>query len=153
MSSHPAEASTTGPSELGEFLCFAVYSANHAFNRVYQPLLREPGLTYLQFIALILLWDQDGQTVGQLGQKLFLQSNTVTPMLKRLASLGLIRRTRGPSDERQVRVELTEAGRQLQRRASDIVNRVRIATGLRERQARKLTAQVKALRNSLECHR
>lgn len=140
----------TAPPGLGQFLCFAVYSANHAFNRVYQPLLKDPGLTYPQFIALVLLWEQDDQTVGDLGQKLFLQSNTLTPMLKRLESLGFIKRSRDSADERQVRVNLTEAGRKLQVRAWEIVERVRDATGLQDKQVKALTEEVTALRKALE---
>jgi DNA-binding MarR family transcriptional regulator len=131
-------------------LCFAVYSANHAFNRVYQPLLKGPGLTYPQFIAMVLLWEQDGQTVGELGRRLFLQSNTLTPMLKRLETLGYIKRSRDSTDERQVRIKLTEAGRKLHLRASDIVRGVRDATGLQDRQVKGLTQEINALRRALE---
>lgn len=138
--------------ELGEFLCFAMYSANHAFNRVYQPLLRDLDLTYPQFIALVALWAQDGQTVGELGERLYLQSNTLTPMLKRLEALGYIKRSRDPADERQVRVSLTEAGRKLQVQASDIVRQVRRATGLQTKQVEKLVEEVGALREALERH-
>jgi MarR family transcriptional regulator, organic hydroperoxide resistance regulator len=144
--------STTTPLELGEFLCFAVYSASHAFNRVYQPLLKDVGLTYLQFIAMVLLWAQDGQTVGELGEKLFLQSNTLTPMLKRLETLGYIKRSRDGADERQVRINLTEAGRKLQLRASDIVRRVRNATGLQDKQVKQLIENVDGLRTALDSH-
>jgi DNA-binding MarR family transcriptional regulator len=150
MKSRRHEPSTTPPLELREFLCFAIYSASHAFNRVYQPLLRDLDLTYPQFIALILLWEQDGQTVGELGQKLFLQSNTLTPMLKRLETLGYIKRNRDPADERQVRINLTEAGRKLHLRASDIVQSVRNATGLEDKQVKDLLEKVDALRNELE---
>lgn len=146
---HEPAATTSSPG-LGQFLCFAVYSANHAFNRAYQPLLKDPGLTYPQFIALVLLWEQDGQTVGDLGQKLFLQSNTLTPMLKRLESLGYVKRSRDAADERQVRVNLTEAGRKLQVRAWEVVQRVRDATGLQEKQVKALTEEVTALRQALE---
>src|ERR1700722_7049610 len=114
------ELSTSAPLELRDFLCFAIYSAGHAFNRVYQPLLRELDLTYPQFIAMVLLWEQDGQTVGELGQKLFLQSNTLTPLLKRLESIGYIKRNRDSADERQVLINLTEAGRNLRLLASAI---------------------------------
>ena len=93
---------------LGEFLCFAVYSASHAFNRVYKPLLDELGLTYPQYLVMVLLWEQDDQTVGSLGEKLFLESSTLTPLLKRLEALGYVKRTRDPVDERQVRVRLTD---------------------------------------------
>ncbi len=144
------ERSTSVPLELGEFLCFAIYSASHAFNRVYQPLLKDLGLTYPQFIAMVLLWRQDDQIVGELGQKLFLQSNTLTPMLKRLETLGFIKRSRDSADERQVRIKLTEAGRRLHLQASSIVRSVRKATGLQEKQVKDLTRDVDDLRKALE---
>lgn len=99
--------------KLPNFLCFAVYSANLAFGRVYKPLLDRLGLTYTQYIALVALGDEDDQTVGALGEKLFLESNTLTPILKKLESMDLIGRQRDPADERQVRVVLTAAGRRL----------------------------------------
>jgi DNA-binding MarR family transcriptional regulator len=136
--------------ELGDFLCFAIYSASHAFNRVYQPLLRELDLTYPQFIAMVLLWTQDDQTVGELGRKLFLQSNTLTPMLKRLETLGYIKRSRDSADERQVRINMTEAGRKLHSRASEVVRCVRNATGLQDKQLKELIEKVDALRKALE---
>lgn len=150
MKSRRREPSTTTPLELQDFLCFAIYSASHAFNRVYQPLLRNLDLTYPQFIALILLWEQDGQTVGELGRKLFLQSNTLTPMLKRLESLGYIKRSRDAADERQVRISLTEAGRKLRLQASDIVQTVRNATGLQDMQVTELLEKIDTLRTALE---
>lgn len=99
--------------KLPNFLCFAVYSANLAFGRVYKPILDGLGLTYTQYIALVALGDEDDQTVGALGEKLFLESNTLTPILKKLEAMDLIRRQRDPADERQVRVELTPAGRRM----------------------------------------
>lgn len=147
---HQQGPSAGAPLELGEFLCFAVYSASHAFNRVYQPLLKRVDLTYPQFIALVLLWEQDGQTVRELGQKLYLQSNTLTPMLKRLESLGYIERSRDAADERQVRINLTASGRNLRAKASEIVRRVRDATGLKEGRVKELTTEIDALRGSLE---
>lgn len=98
---------------LSNFLCFAVYSANLAFGRAYKPILDELGLTYTQYITLVALGDEDDQTVGSLGDKLFLESNTLTPILKKLESLGYIQRRRDPADERQVRVTLTAAGRRM----------------------------------------
>jgi DNA-binding MarR family transcriptional regulator len=97
--------------KLSNFLCFAVYSANLAFGRAYKPILDKLGLTYTQYIAMVALSDADEQTVGALGEKLFLESNTLTPILKKLESMGFIRRQRDPADERQVRVSLTPAGR------------------------------------------
>jgi DNA-binding MarR family transcriptional regulator len=141
------------PLELAEFLCFAVYSAGHAFNRVYQPLLKDFGLTYPQFIAMVLLWGQDGQTVGELGEQLFLQSNTLTPMLQRLEVLGYIKRSRDAADQRQVRIHLTAKGRKLHVQASDVVRAVRTATGLEDKQMQALVADVDALRRKLETYR
>jgi DNA-binding MarR family transcriptional regulator len=140
----------TDPLDIAEFLCFAVYSASHAFSRVYHPLLKALRLTYPQFIALIVLWEQDGQTVGELGEKLFLQSNTLTPMLKRLEVLGYIERSRDSTDERQVRINLTKSGRKLRLRASEIISNVRHATNLKGKKAEQLVEELGALRTSLE---
>jgi len=98
---------------LDELLCFAVYSANNAFNRAYRPMLDRLGLTYPQYLVLVTLGDRDGQSVGEIGERLFLESNTLTPLLKRLEVAGLVERRRDPADERQVRVRLTERGRAL----------------------------------------
>lgn len=99
---------------LEDFLCFAVYSANLAYGRLYKPVLDALGLaSYTQFIVVVALWDEDDQTVGGLGAKLFLESNTLTPILKKLEALGYVSRRRDPADERQVRVGLTPAGRAL----------------------------------------
>ena len=152
LKSRQHEPATKKPLELGEFLCFAIYSAGHAFNRVYQPLLKKLELTYPQFIAMVVLWGQDGQTVGELGEKLFLQSNTLTPMLKRLESLGYVKRSRDSADERQVRIHLTEAGQKLHLQASDVVRSVRDATGLHDKQMKELVMDVDALRRKLEGH-
>jgi DNA-binding MarR family transcriptional regulator len=143
---------TAVPLELPDFLCFAVYGTHHAFNRVYQPLLKELSLTYSQFITMVLLWDRDGQTVGELGSKLFLKSNTLTPMLKRLEILGYIARARDAADERQVCISLTEAGRTLRTRASDVVRCVRDATGVQDRKMKELVTDLNALREALESH-
>lgn len=99
--------------KLSNFLCFAVYSANLAFGRAYKPILDGLGLTYTQYIAMIALSETDDQTVSELGEKLFLESNTLTPILKKLEQSGYISRVRDPADERQVRVNLTPAGRRL----------------------------------------
>lgn len=99
--------------KLSNFLCFAIYSANLAFGRAYKPLLDKVGLTYTQYIALVALSDADNQTVSALGEKLFLESNPLTPILKKLEQMGLVKRHRDPADERQVRLSLTPAGRKL----------------------------------------
>ena len=108
----PPKADSKGQ-KLSNFLCFAIYSANLAFGRAYKPILDALGLTYTQYIALVALGEEDDQTVGALGEKLFLESNTLTPILKKLESMGYIRRQRDPADERQVRVSLTPGGRHL----------------------------------------
>lgn len=115
---------------LGEFLCFAIYSANLAFGRAYRPILEKVGLTYTQYVTLVALGEDDNLTVGELGDRLYLESNTLTPILKKLESLGLVERRRDPADERQVRVNVTPHGRKLQRqvegKAADLIE----ATGL-----------------------
>ncbi len=113
-----------------DFICFAVYSANHAFGRVYKPILERLGLTYPQYLVLVTLWEEDGQTVGAIGQKLFLESNTLTPLLKRLEALGHITRTRAAHDERQVVIRLTEQGRALRQQATEVPPCIVDAMGL-----------------------
>jgi len=115
MSKHPTQAELP---RLDDFLCFAVYSANLAYGRAYKPILDELGLTYTQWIAIVALWEQDEQTVSGLGDKLFLESNTLTPILKKLEALGYLERRRDPRDERQVIVKLTEAGRALREKGA-----------------------------------
>lgn len=116
--------------KLSDFLCFAVYSANLAFGRAYRPILDKVGLTYTQYVTLVALGEEDDQTVGELGDKLFLESNTLTPILKKLETLSLVERRRDLADERQVRVNITGAGRKLQRQVQANASEVRDATGL-----------------------
>jgi MarR family transcriptional regulator, organic hydroperoxide resistance regulator len=136
--------------DLEAFLCFAMYSTSHAFNRVYKPLLVELGLTYPQYIVMVLLWERGGRTVGELGEKLLLESNTLTPLLKRLETLGLIKRSRDPADERQVRVHVTQVGRKLRARALRIPRCILDATGLELKRAKHLLEEIGALRKALE---
>jgi DNA-binding MarR family transcriptional regulator len=116
--------------KLSNFLCFAIYSANLAFGRAYKPILDKLGLTYTQYVALVALSEDDEQTVSALGEKLFLESNTLTPILKKLEVMGYIRRQRDPADERQVRVTLMPSGRRLLEK--DIGAPLREAAGLGE---------------------
>jgi DNA-binding MarR family transcriptional regulator len=144
---------TSGSSSLAfpeqDLLCFAVYSTGHAFNRVYKPLLDELGLTYPQYLVMVSLWAKDDQTVGELGETLFLESSTLTPLLKRLEATDYLSRSRDPSDERQVRVRLTNAGRALHRKARGIPPCILEATGLSLADLRRLVGEIKALRQSL----
>ena len=105
------------PLRLDNQICFAVYSAAHAFNRVYKPLLDRLGLTYPQYLVMLVLWERDGVPLKDIGEKLFLDSGTLTPLLKRLEAQGLIRRTRSTEDERQVLIALTPKGRELREEA------------------------------------
>jgi DNA-binding MarR family transcriptional regulator len=105
--------------KLSDFLCFAVYSSNLAFGKAYKPMLERLGLTYTQYITLVALWEEDNQTVGSLGEKLFLESNTLTPILKKLEGMGYVLRQRDPEDERQVRINLTKEGRKLREGLSE----------------------------------
>ena len=107
----------SGSVKLDDFLCFAIYSTNLAVQRLQKPVLDELGLTYLQYIVLVVLYEEDDQTVGGLGEKLFLDSSTLTPLLKRLEAIGSVTRKRDPEDERQVRVGLTAQGRRVREQA------------------------------------
>ncbi|UGY14924.1 MarR family winged helix-turn-helix transcriptional regulator [Bradyrhizobium septentrionale] len=139
-----------GALNLDDFLCFAIYAAGHALNRIYKPLLRELGVTYPQYLVMVLLWARDDQTVSSLGEKLFLDSSTLTPLLKRLEALGHIERSRDPSDERQVRVRLTKAGRALRAKAVRVPACIDEATGLTPEGIRRLQTEIKTLRKTLD---
>ncbi len=102
---------------LDDQLCFALYSTSHAMNRAYREPLRALGLTYPQYLVMLVLWQKDALSVSDIGSRLYLDSATLTPLLKRLEGLGLVQRSRAPSDERSVIVTVTDAGRQLKREA------------------------------------
>nr|WP_156927191.1 MarR family transcriptional regulator [Azospirillum halopraeferens] len=118
------------PLPLDDQLCFAIYSAAHAMNRVYKPLLEPLGLTYPQYLVLLVLWQTDDVTVKDLGSRLFLDSGTLTPLLKRMEAAGLVTRRRDTADERLVRVTLTPDGRALRDRAGAVQQAVGCASGL-----------------------
>lgn len=109
--------------------CFALYSASHAVTKTYKPLLDQLGLTYPQYLVMLVLWEQDGILVKDIGARLFLDSGTLTPLLKRLESSGLVERRRDPHDERQVRISLSAAGRALRSKAVGIPEQMLCATG------------------------
>lgn len=133
--------------KLADFLCFAVYSTNLAFGKVYRPILEELGLTYTQYVTIVALWEEEAQTVSGLGEKLFLESNTLTPILKKLEGMGYVERTRDTADERQVLVKLTRNGRRLRERALSVD--LGEACGLSARDFSRLQKEVVALRNNL----
>jgi MarR family transcriptional regulator, organic hydroperoxide resistance regulator len=143
----PKDAKNPASRKLGDFLCFAIYSTNLAFGRAYRPILEQLGLTYPQYIAMVVLWEDDGQTVSSLGEKMFLESNTLTPLLKKLEAMGYVRRQRDANDERQVVVSLTESGRRLREKVQ--TGSLRQATGLDAEEFARLQKNVVALRDNL----
>jgi DNA-binding MarR family transcriptional regulator len=121
----PVEASLSG--RLDDQLCFALYAAANAMQRAYTPLLAPFGLTYLQYLVLLVLWEADDLSVGEIGRRLYLDSGTLTPVLRRLEGLGFVARRRSIEDERTVRIRLSPAGAALERE----VDAVRIALQLK----------------------
>jgi DNA-binding MarR family transcriptional regulator len=134
---------------LANQLCFAVYSTAHAFNGVYKSLLDAIGLTYPQYLVMLVLWERDGRTVKEIGEQLYLDSGTLTPLLKRMESAGLVRRVRDKEDERQVRITLTPAGSALRREASKIPLAIGSALGTAVRDPERLRDDIAALRDAL----
>lgn len=141
------EQTQAADTRLADFLCFAVYSTNLAFGKVYRPVLDKLGLTYTQYVTLVALSEEDEQTVGGLGEKLFLESNTLTPILKKLEAMGHVERKRDPDNERQVRVSLTKSGRRVREKASSVD--LKAACGLSPQGFARLQKEVVALRGSL----
>ena len=135
---------------LGDMLCFALYSASHAFTRFYKPMLDHLGLTYPQFLVVVALGEADDQTVGQISARLLLDSATVTPLLKRLEGARLLTRRRDPHDERQVRVALTAAGRETLAQLSLVPACVTAQLAQPVTELRALKDRVDALRVALD---
>lgn len=135
---------------LGNQLCFAIYSTAHAFNRVYKPLLDRLGLTYPQYLVMLVLWEADGLTVSEIGERLFLDSGTLTPLLKRLETAHLVKRKRSTTDERRVQVALTTQGAGLREKAKNIVPpAILAATGCSVSELSALQKNLLALRDQL----
>ncbi|GAA0511342.1 MarR family transcriptional regulator [Tatumella terrea] len=134
--------------KLEDFLCFSTYSANLAFGKAYSPYLSELGLTYTQWITLLALGEEDGQTVNQLGTKLFLASSTLTPLLKNLEKQGIVQRKRSTKDERKVQILLTDKGREL-RNASQRCLDVFYSLGLTPEETRVLQKAMSRIRDNL----
>lgn len=142
-------AQPSAGTDLDHMLCFAIYSANGAFNRAYRPVLDRLGLTYPQYLALLALGEADDMTVGQIGARVFLESNTLTPLLKRLEAAGHIVRRRDAADERQVRVSLTPQGRALLQDACAVTMSLAPGIGFSAEQVEALRATIAALRDTL----
>ena len=136
--------------DLDDLLCFAIYSTGFAFNRVYREPLQRLGLTYPQYLVMMCLWAGDALTVGQIGDRLGLDTNTLTPLLKRLETMGMLTRRRSAHDERRVIVTLTDRGQALRGDAAEVVRCVADAVGMPREDIARLTRDVRALRDSLE---
>lgn len=130
-------------------LCFAIYGASHAFNRVYKPLLEPLGLTYPQYLVMLALWEEEGQTVKALGEKLGLDSGTLSPLLKRLEQSGFVARRRDPDDERQVVITLTDNGTELRGRMTDVFAEIGKAIGCSLEEVVALRDSIAALKERL----
>jgi DNA-binding MarR family transcriptional regulator len=135
---------------LDKQLCFALYSTSLAMTKMYKPLLGPLGLTYPQYLVMLALWEDDGLTVSALGDRLALDSGTLTPLLKRMESQGLLGRERDAADERRVIVRLAPAGRRLKVQARKVPPRVARATGCDLAEIAALTRRLTALRETLQ---
>lgn len=134
---------------LDDLLCFALYSAHNAMGRLYRPLLTRLGLTYPQYLVLVALWQQDDRRVSDLGADLVLESNTLTPLLKRMETAGLVDRRRDTADERSVRVTLTPAGRALEAEAGQITACLLDRAGGLPEDVAALTRRIRVLADQL----
>jgi DNA-binding MarR family transcriptional regulator len=130
-------------------ICFAVYSAAHAFNRFYKPLLERLGLTYPQYLVMLALWERDGVPLKDIGERLFLDSGTLTPLLKRLEAAQLVKRTRGTEDERQVFIALTAQGQALKEKARAVPSSLLSASACSVAELAAMKNEIVALRDRL----
>ncbi|MBZ6380219.1 MarR family winged helix-turn-helix transcriptional regulator [Sphingomonas sanguinis] len=140
----------SAPWPLDEQLCFALYAANMAMQRTYKPMLDELGLTYPQYLAMLVLWEEDGRTIGAIAQRLGLESSTVTPLVKRLEASGMVARERDPQDERQVRVRLTPGGLALRDQCGCLGEEITARSGMSVERLIGFREDMRALRRELE---
>ncbi len=145
-------ATALSQQQLDHQLCFALYSGSLQMTKLYKPVLAPLGLTYPQYLVLLVLWEGDAIGVGELGARLYLDSGTLTPLLKRMEAAGLLVRSRAADDERRVSVALTPAGRALRRKAAHVPRDVACATGFKLTELTALTAQLHRLRSNLAGH-
>jgi len=153
---HPRTTSAAAPAEwmqhLDHQLCFALYSSSLVMTKLYKPVLSALGLTYPQYLVLLVLWERDAISVSDLGARLFLDSGTLTPLLKRLETAGWLTRLRAADDERRVIVSLTTAGRALRRKAQHVPNEVACAAGCALDELADLTRRLQTLRANVGKH-
>ena len=145
-----AKASAQPSLKLDDQLCFSIYSAGRAMSKAYRPLLEPLGLTYPQYLVMMVLWAGDGLTVSEIGERLFLDSATLTPLLKRLQTAGLVTRTRGTGDERQVLIALTAAGRALKSKAGSVPSGIFRAAACSSDELATTKAKLDTLRDNLQ---
>lgn len=143
------KSTMSDPLALDNQFCFALYSASLAMTKTYKPFLDKLGLTYPQYLVMLVLWQQDDVLVKTIGEKLFLDSGTLTPLLKRLEASALITRARDEADERQVRITLTREGRALKKKAQSIPHQVLCASGQSLEALEDLRARLSTIRNDL----
>ena len=146
---HPPFPPSPPALQLDRQVCFALYSASLAMTKLYKPLLEEIGLTYPQYLVMLVLWEQDGMTVSELGERLYLDSGTLTPLLKRLEAAGLLNRLRDVNDERRVRLHLSAPGRALREAAERIPACVLQRSQCSLDELGALTTQLQSLRQKL----
>lgn len=144
-----SKTDTLERSRLDSMLCFTVYSTAHAFNRAYKPLLDALDLTYPQYLAMLALWENDNITVKEIGEQLHLDSGTLTPLLKRLEAMGLVRRTRDAADERSVRISLTPQGAALHQKEQTVRQGILGACRMNAEDLKSLNAQLTRVRDHL----
>jgi DNA-binding MarR family transcriptional regulator len=145
----PRKPAADVPLLLGNQLCFAVYSTAHAFTRAYKPLLDRLGLTYPQYLVMLVLWERDGVPVKHVGERLLLDSGTLTPLLKRLEAADLVRRTRSTEDERQVLIALTPRGQALKEKARAVPQAILAASACSISELSAMKNELVALRDRL----
>ena len=148
-SSTTAKAASASWLALDMQLCFALYSASLAMTKLYKPLLAPLGLTYPQYLVMLVLWEEDGQPVSAIGERLTLDSGTLTPLLKRLEAAGLVQRLRDAGDERRVLIQLTAEGRAMKAQAQRVPKEVLCATDCQLDEISQLTQRLRALRDNL----
>jgi MarR family transcriptional regulator, organic hydroperoxide resistance regulator len=152
MAQQPLSPAATMHQQLDRQLCFALYSSSLMMTKLYKPVLAPLGLTYPQYLVLLVLWQTDGVGVGELGERLYLDSGTLTPLLKRMEAAGLLVRERSAADERRVVVTLSATGRALRRKAAQVPVDVACATGCRLPELTELTARLQGLRSNVARH-
>jgi DNA-binding MarR family transcriptional regulator len=145
-------ASITEHARLEDQLCFALYAASRAISGAYRQLLTDIGLTYPQYLVMLSLWDQSGQSVAELGDALDLESSTLSPLIRRLEALGLVHRQRSDKDERVVHVRVTDAGWELESGTAPVREQVEASTGLSDEEFATLRETLHQLRATVQGH-